>query len=204
MSEATPTETPEVVTTEKIQEMISTALGGHATKYERQLNKMFEKFSEQVAQFTPKTDQTAVPATPGQQQADPKVAALERDFAELQKRHTAAEEKVMKAEQSQALSNALGSYSFASEKAKEVAVRTFESQMKRSENGEFFIGDRGLKDAVAEQMKELPGLLAAKNVGSSGAIGTQGSAHVGLDTLIKPNMSKEEISQAYSILRQQR
>lgn len=199
MSDQATTAAP--VTLEQIQEMITTAVTGHATKYERQLNKLHESFADQVKQITPaKVEATPEGAT--QTVADPKVAALERSLADLTKAHKAAEDKAIRAEQSAILSDALGTYSFSSDRAREVAVKSFESQMQRSKDGQFFIGDRSIKDAVTEQMKDLEGLLSAKTVGSSGAVRTTSNVSVGLDSLIKPNMTPAEIQQAYTILGQ--
>ncbi|HXS93177.1 MAG TPA: hypothetical protein VN736_01160 [Candidatus Limnocylindrales bacterium] len=188
------------ITAEQVQQMINTALAGHATKYERQLNKLHDSFSEQLKAPT-KPVEPAIQAEGGNA-IDPKVASLERSLAELTKAHKAAEEKAVKAEQAKILSDALSTYTFASDKAREVALKTFESQMQRSKDGEYFIADQTVKDAVAQQMKELPGLLAPKAVGSSGAVGTANNVSIGLDKLIKPQMTPEEIQQAYAILRQ--
>lgn len=187
---------PVAVTAEQIQEMITTAIAGYATKADKHFNKMHDSFSEQVKALKPA--ETEGTTTTGNVQADPKVAALERTLADLTKAHKAAEEKAIKAEQKQVLSDALSTFTFASEKARDVAASTLESQMQRSADGKYFIGDRDLKTAVAEEMKQLPGLLAPLNVGSSGATGTQQNVGTNLGTLIKPQMSKDEISQAYA------
>jgi hypothetical protein len=194
---------PAAVTTDQINEMISSALAGHATKYEKQINKMYESFNGEVKKLaTPKpAEQTTIDGTP-QQAADPKFAALERTIAELTQKHSAAEQKAMKAEQRQALADAFGTYSFASDKARDVAFKTFESEMQRSDDGKYYIGDRDVKTAVADGMKDLPGLLAPKHVGGSGAVGTQESSKSNLNTLIKSQMTKDEIKQAYALFGQ--
>jgi hypothetical protein len=161
----------EGLTAEKISEMITSALTGHAAKYEKQLNKMNESFSGELKKLTtPKTESTAAEGTSTQ---DPKLAALERTIAELNEKYSAAETKAQKAEQRQALADALSTYQFASDKARDVAFKNFEMDMKRSDDGQYFIGDRDVKTAVAEGLKSLPGLLAPKPVSGSGAVGTQ-------------------------------
>jgi restriction endonuclease Mrr len=172
--------TPVAVTADQIQTMINTALAGHATKYEKQLNKMHESFAEQVKGIGSKPAEVATEGTPT---ADPKLAALERTIQDLNQKYTASEEKALKSEQKQVLSDALGTFSFASQKAREVAFKTFESQMSRSQDGEFFIGDRDIKTAIQEQMKELPGLLKPLAVSGSGSVGTQNTPGAGALTM---------------------
>ena len=202
MPEPTTTEAPVTLTAVQVNEMITTALQGHAAKYERQLNKQTELFTQQLQTVSTTPAPVKTPDGTPAVQVDPKVAALERTVADLTKAQLAAEQKAIKAEQSAILSEALGTYSFASDRAREVAVKTFESQMARSQDGQYFIGDRAVKEAVAEQMKELPGLLAVRPVGSSGAVGTKSNVNAGLEGLIKPQMTPQEIQQAYAILRQ--
>ena len=194
MSEVTNNNEAPALTAEAVQEMISSAVGGYAAKSERQFNKMFESVSEQMKALN-KPAQATEGGTTGNTQADPEIAALKRTVADLTQSHKAAEEKALKAEQKQVLSEALSIYTFASDKAREVAAQVLESQMKRSQEGKYFINDQDLKTAVAEQMKALPGLLAPLNVGSSGATGTSKVEAGGVK--ITPNMTKEQIVKAY-------
>ena len=188
----------------EIEELINSTVSGLAARQEKQFAKMLQPVTETLSGFNTRFESLAQPQPtpePTPTTPDPKIAVLERQLNEMKSHSEATEAKAQRAEQDSALSKVLNTFSFANDVSRDTAFKVFSSDVKRSADGSFVLGDEPLDVAVKGRMNQLTGLLAPKAVSGSGS-GQQRatSGPAGLDQLIKPKMSKEEIAQAYVLL----
>jgi hypothetical protein len=184
---------PEPLTAESVAEIVNTHINKFVASNKTDIAKMREKVTSLEGTLSSFQSAPAPTTTTSTEQtaADPKLSVLERKVKELEASNTAALEKAAKADRDSALNRVLSGYNFASDKARDIAYKTFSSDMKSIGDGEYAIGDQPLAEAVKSTMADLTGLLAAKNVGGSGASSGKAPA---LDTSqVRRGMSKDEM-----------
>lgn len=182
---------PEPLTVEAIASIVNTEINKFVASNKTDIAKM----RDQVTSF--KTELDGIRTAPAKSESqtteanDPKLSVLERQLKELQEQNVAAIKKAEKADADTALNKVLSQFTFASERAREIAYKTFASDMAKIGDGEYAIGDQPLAEAVKATMADLSGLLAPKNVGGSGA--TSGKAPAVDVSQVKRGMSKDEM-----------
>jgi hypothetical protein len=200
----------ETLTIDQVQELINSTVSGLAARQEKQFQKMLTPITEQLSGFSstfeelkqqPKTEPKKGDQT---QTQDPKIAVLERQLNELKAQNEATQAKALKAERENALSKALGSFTFANDTARETAFKVFSNDIQATSDGQYVIGDQPLEVAVKTKMNDLTGLLAPKAVGGSGTTsGNAGSGPTGLPAEIKPGMKTEEYQAIFANIQRQ-
>lgn len=198
----------------ELKDEFSKMLGGHVKELKKEMAKV-QTTAKPAETASSGTEETVPASTTGTatQKAEENKANLElkrmrEQLDQLTQKATAAEKAKLEAERVSAIKDAMSGIQFKDDSASRFFFKSISTDIERDEDGSLVAkGADGnylpVTDYVKQQAELLPGLIAPKGLGGSGAVAGKKTASTGL-TLedIKPGMTKEQKDAIWAQIRQ--